>query len=277
MSAIAVLHHIATRTTSVIKVGFRRVLTASYVLLAATAAPARAGGCSFEMQGDGRVASVIDGRSFRLTDGREIRLAGVEEAGSAPTTARRTAALSSIIAGRDVTLQGMDDAPDRYGRQNAFVLLSSSGELVQSLLLALGAALASPEVADRNCFDLLLVAEGEARRTKKGLWADPTVIKNAERPDDILAVIGRFTVVEGKVLSVRQAGTMTYLNFGRNFTRDFAVAIPRRMMPAVESAGIVLKSLENRRIRVRGWIETRPGPRIEVHHAGQIEVLGGGD
>jgi hypothetical protein len=65
------------------------------------------------MQGDGRVASVIDGRSFRLTDGREIRLAGVEEAGSAPTTARRTAALSSIIAGRDVTLQGMDDAPDR--------------------------------------------------------------------------------------------------------------------------------------------------------------------
>jgi hypothetical protein len=157
------------------------------------------------------------------------------------------------------------------------VLLSSSGELVQSLLLALGAALASPEVADRNCFDLLLVAEGEARRTKKGLWADPTVIKNAERPDDILAGIGRFTVVEGKVLSVRQAGTMTYLNFGRNFTRDFAVAIPRRMMPAVESAGIVLKSLENRRIRVRGWIETRPGPRIEVHHAGQIEVLGGGD
>jgi hypothetical protein len=229
------------------------------------------------MQGDGRVASVIDGRSFRLTDGREIRLAGIEEAGSAATTDRRAAALSSIIAGKDVTLRGLDDTPDRYGRQSAFVFLSSSDELVQSLLLAQGAALVSPEVADRDCFGVLLGAEGEARRAKKGLWADPTAIKNAETPDVILAGIGRFTVVEGKVLSVRQAGTMTYLNFGRNFTRDFAVAISRRMMPAVESSGIVVKSLENRRIRVRGWVETRPGPRIEVHHAGQIEVLGVGN
>jgi hypothetical protein len=185
--------------------------------------------------------------------------------------------LSSIIAGKDVTLHGVDDTPDRYGRQSAFVFLSRSDELVQSLLLAQGAALVSPEIADKDCFGLLLGVEGEARRTRKGLWADPTVIKSAESPDDILAGIGRFAVVEGKVLSVRQAGTMTYLNFGRNFTRDFAVAISRRMMPAIDSAGIVLKSLENRRIRVRGWVEARPGPRIEVHHAGQIEVLGGGN
>jgi hypothetical protein len=46
-------------------------------------------------------------------------------------------------------------------------------------------------------------------------------------------------------------------------------------MPAVESTGMALKSLENRRIRVRGWVEGHPGPRIEVMRAGQIEVLGG--
>jgi hypothetical protein len=120
-----------------------------------------------------------------------------------------------------------------------------------------------------------MAAESEARGDKRGIWGDPTVIKNAESPDDILAGIGRLTVVEGRVLSVRQAGTTTYLNFGRNFTRDFAVIIPRRMMPAVESAGIALKSLENRRILVRGWVEARPGPRIEVLHAGQIELLSG--
>jgi hypothetical protein len=90
-----------------------------------------------------------------------------------------------------------------------------------------------------------------------------------------LAGIGRFTVVEGKVLSVRQAGATTYLNFGRNWTRDFAVTISRRMLGAFEAAGIVLKSLENRRIRVRGWVEARGGPRIEVLRVGQIELLGG--
>jgi hypothetical protein len=46
-------------------------------------------------------------------------------------------------------------------------------------------------------------------------------------------------------------------------------------MPAIEAAGIALKSLENRQIRVRGFIEARTGPRIELLRAGQIEVLGG--
>ena len=87
--------------------------------------------------------------------------------------------------------------------------------------------------------------------------------------------IGRFTVVEGKVLSVREAGATTYLNFGRNWTRGFAVTISRRMIAAFGAAGIVLKSLENKRIRVRGWVEARTGPRIEVLRVGQIEVLSG--
>jgi endonuclease YncB( thermonuclease family) len=231
------------------------------------ASPLAHAGCAFEAQGEGHVAEVVDGKTLRLPDGREIRLAGIEPAASG------RAALSAIVAGRDVTLRGIDDVPDRYGRQTAFVFLSSSDTPIQTQLLAEDAALVLPEVVDRTCSGLLLTAEAEARAAKRGIWNSPSVIKNAEIPDDILAGIGRLTVVEGTVLSVRQAGTTTYLNFGRNFTRDFAVTISRRMMPAVESAGVALKSLENRRIRVRGWVEARPGPRIEVHQAGQIEVF----
>ena len=120
-----------------------------------------------------------------------------------------------------------------------------------------------------------MAAEATAREAKRGIWADPTAIKNPESPGDILAGIGQFTVVEGKVLSVRQAGATTYLNFGRNWTRDFVVTISRRVLPVFEAAGIALKSFENRRIRVRGWIEARGGPRIEVLRVGQIELLGG--
>jgi hypothetical protein len=46
-------------------------------------------------------------------------------------------------------------------------------------------------------------------------------------------------------------------------------------LPAFEATGLTIKSLENRRIRVRGWVEARPGPRIEIVRVGQIEVLGG--
>jgi endonuclease YncB( thermonuclease family) len=243
------------------------------MLLAVTAPPAIAGACAFEPQGEGRVAAVIDARSFRLEDGREIRLAGIEPVGS--ENANRTAALSAIVTGQDVALRGTDDTPDRYGRQPAFVYLSPSDTLVQGLLLSQGEALAAADVTDKDCAAELNAAEAAARQAKRGTWADPAAIKNTESPGDILAGVGRFTLVEGTVLSVRQAGATTYLNFGRNWTRDFAVTISRRMMPAFAAAGIDLKSLENRRIRVRGWVEARGGPRIEALRVGQIELLGG--
>jgi endonuclease YncB( thermonuclease family) len=253
----------------------RRALGAlSAMLFAVMSQPAFAAACSFESQGEGHVSEIIDGRSFRLDDGREIVLAAIEQAVAGTAKADRTAALSALVRDHDVTLRGQNDTPDRYGRQSAFVFLDGSDTPIQRELLAQGAALVSAAVTDRECASLLAAAESEARQAKKGTWSDPAAIKNAESPDDILTGIGRFTLVEGRVFSVRQAGTTTYLNFGRSWTRDFAVTVSRRMMPAFESAGIVLKSLENRRIRVRGWVEARPGPRIDVVGVGQIEMLG---
>ena len=246
--------------------------------LVVTAGPAIAAGCAFEAQGEGRVAAVIDARTFRMEDGREVRLAGIEpvysEKAAAEPSADRTSALAGIVTGHEVTLAGEDDTPDRYGRQPAFVFLDGTETSVQDLLLTRGEALVSATVADKDCALSLLAAETAARDAKRGTWADPAAIKNAESPGDILTGIGRFTVVEGKVLSVRQAGATTYLNFGRSWTQGFAVTISRRAMAALEIAGIIVKSLENRRIRVRGWVEARSGPRIEVLRAGQIELLG---
>jgi hypothetical protein len=153
------------------------------------------------------------------------------------------------------------------------VTVAGAALSVQVALLAQGAAVVSSEVADKDCAATLLAAEAEARRLRNGLWASSYVIKNAESPDDILAGIGHFAIVEGKVVSVRQAGATTYLNFGRNWTGGFAVTISRRLLPALEAAGMPPKSLENRQIRVRGWVEGRIGPRIELLRAGQIERL----
>ncbi|MBR0894444.1 thermonuclease family protein [Bradyrhizobium tropiciagri] len=232
---------------------------------------AEAAACNFEIQGDGRVAAVVDARSLRLDDGREVKLAGIEVA----DRTKAMAMLTALLVGREVTLRGSDDTPDRYGRQPAYAFLEGQEHPVQGELLRQGLALVSSEIADKDCAAALMAAEGEARAARSGTWAEASVIKNAESPDDILAGIGRFMVVEGRVLSVRQAGATTYLNFGRNWTRDFALTISRRIVPAFEAAGLSPKSLENRRIRVRGWVEARRGPRIELLRVGQIEVLGG--
>src|SRR5579883_959340 len=252
---------------------------------AVIAATPCAAACAPPELGQGHVAEIIDGRSFRLDDGREIRLAGIEPAGA--TRADRVRALAAVLADRDVSLRGADDAPDRYGRQTAFVYLGGSDTPVQAQLLSGGAALVAPDLDDRDCAAALQAAESEARQAQRGTWAVNAVIKNAESPDDILAGIGRFTVVEGRVLSVHQFGATTYLNFGRSWTRDFAVTISRRALAAFAQAGLAPKSLENKRVRVRGWVEARQGraqgqnqgpmegPRIDVARVGQIEVLGG--
>jgi len=79
--------------------------------MALVTVPARATDCAFEPQGEGHVTGVIDGRSFRLSDGREIKLAGIEPVASDTAKADRTTDLSAIIAGKDVSLRGEDDAP----------------------------------------------------------------------------------------------------------------------------------------------------------------------
>ncbi|MVT71237.1 thermonuclease family protein [Bradyrhizobium pachyrhizi] len=247
------------------------MMTVCVLAIGASIGRAEATGCNFEIQGEGRVAAIVDARSLRLDDGREVKLAGIEVADKA----KAIAALTALLVGREVTLRGQDDTPDRYGRQPAYAFLEGSEKPVQSELLRQGLALVSSETPDQDCATALMAAEAEARAARSGTWAGSTVIKNAESPDDILAGIGRFTVVEGKVLSVRQAGATTYLNFGRNWTRDFAVTISRRIVPAFEAAGLAPKSLENRKIRVRGWVEARRGPRIELLRVGQLEVLGG--
>src|ERR1700710_1559149 len=103
---------------------FRVVWTGAVVLgaIASTVAgPAlAASACSFEPQGEGRVSAVIDARTLRMDDGREVRLTGIE------TGTNGSAALSALVAGRGVTLHGATDAPDRYGRQPAFVFVEQA-------------------------------------------------------------------------------------------------------------------------------------------------------
>src|SRR3954465_7599306 len=136
------------------------------LLLAIAAERAKAVGCAFEPQGEGRVVAVIDGRTFRLDDGREVRLAGIEPV--AGDNANGTSALSSIVADREVTLRGEDDTPDRYGRQSAFVFVSSSETPVQAVLLSRGQALVSAAMNDKDCASVLDSAEAVGREAKRG-------------------------------------------------------------------------------------------------------------
>ncbi len=245
------------------------------LLLAATSA--RAGTCDLPLQGEARISAVLGARTLRLDDGREIRLAGL--AALPPHHGARARLTLEKLVGESVTLHGETDAPDRYGRQPLLVIRTGAAQPIQSDLLAQGDALA--DLTLPACTTAFRTAEAGARRARAGVWGDGSVIKNAESPDDILAGVGHFAVVEGRVLSVRPSGSVTYVNFGQRWTRDFAVTMPSRVLPSFEAAGLPPSAFAGKRLRIRGFVERRGGPtgspRIETIRPGQIEIVGADD
>ena len=161
---------------------------------------------------------------------------------------------------------------DRYGRLVAFAFAGDAQQSLQQELLEQGHARVSARVGEKACADALLSAERVARAARRGFWADPNFAPlSAENVPGLQAERGRFALVEGKVLSVRESGATIYVNFGRRWTRDFTVTILRRLQRAFAAAGVEPKTLEGRRIRVRGWIEQRGGPIIAAEAPEQIE------
>jgi hypothetical protein len=233
-------------------------------LVLGQAAPARAEDtCGFVTIGAATVRGASD-EGIALEDGRTVRLAGIE-----------LGAPLELAAGTTVTLKRLGAGTDRYGRLQAHVFADDNGseQWLQADLLARGLARVA-RVGDPACAKLLLAKENSARAARLGLWAKPVyVIGKAEDPAGLLESRGRFALVEGTVVSVRESGGTIYVNFGRRWSEDFTVTIAKRNERAFAAAGLVPKSLSGQRVRIRGWIEERGGPWVEAARPEQIEVL----
>ena len=263
-------------------------------------------GCGGETAATATVTRVIDGRTFVLNDGREVRLAAIEvpplpssgqSTSAAERSARNTArldaaehegtaakaALDALIGGDQVVLRQADislsNNLDRYGRIFAYAYALRDGEelFAQGALLESGFARVADRIGNKSCAAELLAAENTARTGKLGLWGDPYYdVLNADAPVDVLAQRGRFALVEGQVVSVRESGATIYMNFGRRWSESFAVTISKRNERNFTAAGLDLKSLAGRRVRVRGFIEARGAagdvPSMEAARPEQIEV-----
>ena len=241
-----------------------------------------ASACDGEIIGRGAASRVVDGRTLVLADAREVRLAAIEvpplaqEPAAAPGGAAARDALADLLAGAQIVLrQAEPQKIDRYGRIVAYVFAAREGgeRLLQAELLSAGAARVAARVGNRGCAAELLQREDAARRAKLGLWAASYYdLLDADNPADVLARLGHFALVEGKVVSVRESGATIYVNFGRRWSTDFTVTILKRNARNFTAAGLEPQKLAGRRVRVRGWIEERGGPWIEAARPEQIEV-----
>ena len=242
------------------------------------AAPAAPAACPLVPFATVRALAALDGRTLKLDDGREVRLAGIEvppaaEAGAGGASA---AALLALVAEKDLILKHLAAATDRYGRVIAWAFPHGDGGApsIAETLVRQGQARVAIHPGEAGCGRSLLAAEAIARAAKLGLWGDPRYeLRRAEIPGEVLAARGRYSLVEGRVGSVRESGGVIYVNFGRRWTEDFTVTILKRNERQFSAAGLAPKALQGRRVRVRGVVEERGGPWIEAIRPEQVEVL----
>lgn len=235
------------------------------------------------MEGEGHVRAIADARTLVLADGRRLLLAAIDvpQMFAAPARAdltapagRAEAALAPLV-GRVVAFKG-SGATDRHGRLPVFVFSRQTGleGSLQQDMVAQGLARVASFASGSGCAADLLAREREARAALRGLWADSRyAVRQADDPTSILPLRGRMAIVEGRVLSVRERGGTIYVNFGRRWSEDFTVTIAKRRSAAFAAGGMPPQQLSGRRVRVRGWVEDRAGPWIEVISPEQIEFV----
>ena len=266
------------------------LLTTSLVRLAALAAMSSVSvaalACeALRMEAGGVVTSVTDGDTVILDDGRVVRMIGTQapklpldrpDYPTWPLAPEAKTALEAIALNRPVRLGFGGEGVDRYGRVLAHVFIDMpEGEIwAQQVMVAQGLARVYSFPDNRACLDLLFAAEGRARLAGLGIWADPYYsVRAADQPGDLLARAGHYELVEGRILLAEKSGGRVYLNFGRFWKEDFTAVIEAPALRLFAGAGLDPLVLDSALVRVRGWVDDRDGPRIEVTHPEQIEVL----
>ena len=220
-----------------------------------------------------------DGITIRLADGREVRLAGVIAANDldadAEAVERATRALDQAVAGRRLALHGRAESQDRYGRLIAQVAIEGDEtSWVQAALVAAGMLRVAPAAGEPACAKALIVHERAARSAHAGLWAlSRFAVQDADAIAALAAASGRYAIVEGTVRRIGEAGGRLFLDFGRRYSEDFTVIIPRDARAAFTAAGVNLKALTGKRVRARGILVSWGGPAVEVKLPVALELL----
>jgi endonuclease YncB( thermonuclease family) len=271
--------------------GRRRFFSAALVALApAGGLRAADGHCPGEGGTSGRVVSVDERLELILENGIRLKIAGVDPPRPTPGDPdldfRARDRLAQWLVGQDIRFRPLEPGPDRWGRVVAFVFAvapeSPNGPglahvPVGEALIDAGLARYEPSAAARACRSALLAAEAGARASGLGLWADPyyAIIAVADRLS-FAEKAGSSVIVEGRITGIASRRPRKTLYFGPRQGWDFSVTILPRNSKTFEAAYASLAGLTGQTVRVRGLLDTRFGPQIEIADPDEVEAAGQG-
>jgi hypothetical protein len=172
---------------------------------------------------------------------------------------------------------------DRYGRVLAHLFLGEADAQiwVQGKMIEAGHARAVALPESDACIGALLERERRAREAGLGLWSHAAYqIRPADRPTELGRYRFTYQLVRGRVERARQGRGLAILEMangerpaaeqGKSQRGAFRVVWREKVG---RQAGLDrATNLSGRNILVRGWVDARFGPEIEIVTAGQLEI-----
>ena len=250
------------------------MIPAVAALLASGANSSRATPCSLGAPSRVAIAGFEERGEIRLADGRTARLVGLDVPDSGRGDGHHAGDIREFLenwfAEGEISFASAAAAHDRWGRTPGDFSVSSDDAPLSIALLRQGLARVRPEPETRACADDRFHAEAEARHAGLGVWIDPYYSwLEASDVEELRARDGQFVLVEGVVVKVTAGRNRTYLDFGGR--GGFSVVVPKALAPALRVTGVELEGLRGSRVRVRGAMDARFGPRMEIADPRMIE------
>ncbi len=230
----------------------------------------------------GRVEKIIDARTVLMKDGKIIRLSGIEypvafgqDDGQESMDAKaRLAAL--LPEGTEVLIYQSRNTNtgriNRMGHQMAHIALKKDERWINGTIVGEGLGWAMTDKDVTELAPQLYRLEDIARTAQRGLWAKNSAYPLLT-PEDAVKGSGSFRVVEGTVLKTASMKNSLYLNFGKDWHKDFTVMVTPGVRKAMARQGTDPMAFAGRKVRVRGWIRDWNGPFMELDTAARIEIL----
>ena len=195
------------------------------------------------------VAEIRDGETLALADGTIVRLINAKTPVAPlaargdrpwPFVAEAKQALTELASGAEIELRYGGAKADRHGRALAQVYVVKGGERLwlQGELVSKGLARVYSFPDNHACVDDLLAREAEARVKGAGLWGTWAYrVLDAGDVERLGRLTRSYQLVEGVVAQVGELGGRLYLNFDKDWRKDFTILMERKDGEAFKAAG----------------------------------------
>lgn len=227
-----------------------------------------------------KVTKVIDGDTVVLSTGQRLRYIGIDTPETwiregdgfvydpQPFGPEATEFNRKLVEGKTVNIEFDIERIDRYGRLLGYCFVDDL--FVNQELIRQGYAVLYTFPPNVKYVDLLIEAQKEAQKKRRGLWETYKTIG----PSETQNYIGQARTVKGRVLSTHQTDRIIFLNFGPDYRKDFTAIIYTSLLDFFHQEGIDPASFyQGKKVTVTGVIGEYNGPEIIINSPVQIKVI----